>query len=60
MPKAQKDAYTNLYYASQLFNQAVGDAICDALFVEAILTTQEMSVQAGMLYIQTYRVGRPR
>ena len=45
MPKAQKDAYTNLYYASQLFNQAVGDAICDALFVEAILTTQEMSVQ---------------
>ena len=45
LPKAQKDAYTNLYYASQLFNQAVGDAICDALFVEAILTTQEMSVQ---------------
>ena len=38
-PKVQKEAYTNLYYASQLFNQAVGDAICDALFVEAILTT---------------------
>ena len=44
-PKVQKEAYTNLYYASQLFNQAVGDAICDALFVEAILTTQDMSVE---------------
>jgi phosphoacetylglucosamine mutase len=44
LTEAQREANRSLYYASQLHNQAVGDAICDALFVEAILSLEDHDV----------------
>lgn len=41
---ASQEANKDLFYASQLHNQAVGDAICDSLFVEALLILDNQDV----------------
>lgn len=42
--KDKRDALDRLLATAQLFNQAVGDSTCDALFVEAVLAIRGWSI----------------
>ena len=51
MQEVQKTARHRLIWASVLVNQAVGDALSDALFLEAVMITMGVSMdQFSHLY----------
>ena len=51
LTETQRKAKKNIISASELVNQAVGDALSDALFVEAILSTTDITLDS---WIQMY------
>lgn len=44
LPLQQREAASRLLFSAQLINQAIGDALSDMLFVEAVLTVKGWSL----------------